>query len=142
MGDWEKHFQELLEGKIGTGEETGENRRMEGDQEEELGAEEVEFQLKKVKRKKPIGIDDIVGKAWFYGDGQIRERFKELLKRIWNREGFPEEWRKGVITSIHKNGDTSVRNYRGVTLLCTAYKIYAAILAERLREEIEERKLA
>jgi len=30
-----------------------------------------------------------------------------------------------------------VRNYRGVTLLYTAYKIYAAILAERLRKEIE-----
>jgi len=43
-----------------------------------------------------------------------------------------------VITPIHKKGNTSdVRNYRGITLLCTAYKIYAAILAERLREEIE-----
>jgi len=30
-----------------------------------------------------------------------------------------------------------VKNYREITLLCTAYKIYAAILAERLREEIE-----
>jgi len=29
-----------------------------------------------------------------------------------------------------------VRNYRGITLLCT-YKIYAAILAERLRKEIK-----
>jgi len=43
-----------------------------------------------------------------------------------------------MITSIHKKGDTSdVRNYREIILLCTAYKIYAAILAERLREEIK-----
>jgi len=43
-----------------------------------------------------------------------------------------------VRTPIHKKGDTSdVRNYRGITLLCKAYKIYVAILAERLREEIE-----
>jgi len=51
------------------------------------------------------------------------------------RRGFSERMRKGVITSIHKKGDTSdMRNYRGITLLCAAYKIYAAILAERLRE--------
>jgi len=30
-----------------------------------------------------------------------------------------------------------VRNYGGIILLCTVYKIYAAILAEKLREEIE-----
>jgi len=54
------------------------------------------------------------------------------------RRGFPEEWRKGVITPTHNKGDRSdVRNYRGITLLCTAYKIYAVILAERLREQIE-----
>jgi len=33
-----------------------------------------------------------------------------------------------------------VRNYRGITLVCTAYKIYAVILAERLREEIERKR--
>jgi len=45
-----------------------------------------------------------------------------------------------VITPIHKKGDTSdMRNYREITLLCTAYKIYAAILAERLSEKIERK---
>jgi len=34
-----------------------------------------------------------------------------------------------------------VTNYRGVTLLCTAYKIYAAVLAERLRQQIEREGL-
>jgi len=32
MENWEKHFLELLEGEKGIDEETGENRRMEGDQ--------------------------------------------------------------------------------------------------------------
>jgi len=45
-----------------------------------------------------------------------------------------------VITPIHKKEDTSdVRNYRRITLLCMAYKIYAAILAKRLSEEIERK---
>jgi len=46
-----------------------------------------------------------------------------------------------VITPIHKKGNTNdVRNYRGITLLCTAYIIYAAILVERLREEIKGKR--
>jgi len=41
-----------------------------------------------------------------------------------------------VITPIHKKRDIrEVRNYKGIILLCTTYKIYAAILAERLSEE-------
>jgi len=140
MEEWERHFLELLEGERGTGEEIGEKRRTEGDQEEELREEEIEIQLKQIKRKKATEIDDIAGEAWLYSNGRIKDRLKDLLKRIWKGEGFPEEWRKGMITPIHKTEEISeVRNYRGIILLCTAYKIYAAILAKRLSEEIERK---
>jgi len=39
-----------------------------------------------------------------------------------------------------KKGE-GVKDYRGVTLMPTLYKIYTAVLAERLREEIEEKGL-
>lgn len=39
---------------------------------------------------------------------------------------------------LHKRGDKEkLENYRGITLLCTAYKIYAEILRKRLEKEIE-----
>jgi len=63
--DWEKYSLELLEGKKGTGEETEEKKRMEGDQEKKLGEEEIEFQLKNIKKKKATGVNGIVGEAWF-----------------------------------------------------------------------------
>lgn len=57
-----------------------------------------------------------------------------------NSPFFPEEWRVGIISPIHKKGNTKVvENYRGITLLCTAYKIYANILTERLRIKIEKK---
>lgn len=34
-----------------------------------------------------------------------------------------------------------MEEYRGVTLMSTAYKLYAAVLAERMREEIEGKGL-
>lgn len=64
---------------------------------------------------------------------------KEILRRVWKGEGFPE-WRKRVIAPIHKKGDPDrMENYRGVTLLCTAYKLYAGVLTERLRAKVEEK---
>jgi len=63
MEDWKKYFLELLEEEKGVGEETGEKRRMEGDQEEKLREREIEIQLKKIKKKKATGIDGIVGEA-------------------------------------------------------------------------------
>ena len=40
---------------------------------------------------------------------------------------------------VKKGEGEKVEDYRGVTLMQTAYKIYAAVLAERLRKEIEEK---
>jgi len=56
MEEWEKHFLDLLKGEKETGEKTGKKRRLEGDLEEELGEEEIEFQLKRVKKEKRQGI--------------------------------------------------------------------------------------
>lgn len=56
------------------------------------------------------------------------------------KRGWPEEWREGVVVPMVKKGDGGkVLNYRGVTL--TAYKVYATVLTERLREEAEEKRI-
>lgn len=88
-----------------------------------------------------MGIDGIVGEAWMYSNGKMREKLKEVIRRVWRGEGSLEEWRK-VITPIHKKvNPNKVKNYREVTLLYTAYKLYAGMLTERLRQEAEERDL-
>jgi len=40
-----------------------------------------------------------------------------------------------------KKEQEEIRDYRGVTITPTLYKIYAAILEERLKEEVEEKRL-
>lgn len=55
-----------------------------------------------------------------YSNGKIKEK---LIKRIWREEEFLEKWRK-VIIPIHKKiNPNKVENYRGITLLYTAYKL-------------------
>lgn len=40
---------------------------------------------------------------------------------------------------VKKGEETKVENCRGVLLTPTLYKVYASVLANRLREEVEEK---
>lgn len=47
-------------------------------------------------------------------------------------------WKEGVVIPLIKKGEgTVVEEYRGITLMPTLYKIYASVLAERVKEEVE-----
>jgi len=64
------------------------------------------------------------------------------LQRDLERGGWPETWKEGVVVPIVKKGEgRKVDEYRGVTIMTTLYKIYAAILEERLREEVEAKRM-
>lgn len=108
---------------------------MENDGEEEITDEEIERQIGRLKKKKAAGANGIGNEVWIYSKGHLRRKLKEIIRKVWGGEGFPEKWKIGIIAPIFKKGDMEeVTNYKGVTLLCTAYKIYAAVFAERLRQ--------
>ena len=66
----------------------------------------------------------------------------EIIKQIWRGKGVPEKSRKALISPIYKKGNkTDVKSYRGISLLDTTYKVYAAILSDKLRQEVEEKCL-
>lgn len=66
----------------------------------------------------------------------------ELMKRIWCGEGIPEDWKTGIIVPLYKKGErNAVKNYRGISLLSTAYKLYTEILRKILVEEVEEKRI-
>ncbi|XP_068987611.1 uncharacterized protein [Bombus flavifrons] len=68
------------------------------------------------------------------------EALWEMLKKIWNGEGIPDDWRKGVTCPIYKRADKgAVKSYRGVALMDTAPRNYAEILHERLKVAIEDK---
>lgn len=138
--EWRGHFMKTLGGT--SRRQLGERRNLDQDEESELTNEEILKQIEKMKKKKATGEDKIPSEAWIHCGVNTRKRLIDLIKSIWKGEGFPVDWRKGVITPVHKKGDLEkVENYRGITLLDTAYKIYAAVLNERLRKEIREKNI-
>lgn len=71
-----------------------------------------------------------------YGGEEVRSRIWELCRKVWRRE-YLEGWKERVIDPIKKGEREKVEEYREVTLTQTAYKVYASVLTERLREEVE-----
>ena len=52
---------------------------------------------------------------------------------------MPQEWETGMVINIHKKGTKSkCENYRGITLLPTAYKLFTNIIKNRINEHVEE----
>jgi hypothetical protein len=82
----------------------------------------------------------VQNEAWMYGTERMVERMVELMNGVWRGEGFPVDWSEGVICPIFKKGEKNrAENYREITLLNTGYKLYASVLSERMKREIEEK---
>lgn len=111
-------------------------------QETDIKWEEVRKAIKKLKLNKAIGIDGIPNEMWKYGKEVIEKWVREICKKVWREERWPEEWKEGIIAPIVKKGEgEKIEEYRGVTLMSTLYKICTTVLAERLREEVEGKRI-
>ncbi|KYN12367.1 hypothetical protein ALC57_15482 [Trachymyrmex cornetzi] len=105
------------------GEETKEEESEEIE-EEKLKEEEIKKALRKMKLKKAAGIDRILTEAWKYAGKRLWKKLVSLMKMVWRKGKIPEDWKKSIIVPIYKRGDKEkATNYRGITLLCTAYKL-------------------
>ncbi|KAH0817175.1 hypothetical protein GEV33_005616 [Tenebrio molitor] len=138
MEEWRKYFSELLGGDENRQEK--EKRQHRVGEIEEITREELERQLRKLERKKAPGMDGIQNESWIYGTEREVDRLLEIMNGVWKGEGFPQEWKEGIICPIYKKGEKdTASNYRGITLLNTAYKVYAMIVEERLMKEMNQR---
>jgi sorting nexin-29 len=58
----------------------------------------------------------------------------------WNNEQVPQQWNEGITCPVYKKVNRlHCNNYRPITLLNTAYKIFAILLNKRLMENIQNK---
>ena len=64
------------------------------------------------------------------------EVFLDIIQSIWDQEKMPEDFRDALIVALYKNKGSKVDcgNYRGISLLSIAGKIFARIVLNRLPE--------
>ena len=59
---------------------------------------------------------------------------------VWNNEQLTQQWNEEIICPFNKKGGRlNCNNYRPITLLNIAYKIFAILLNRRLKENIENK---
>jgi len=101
--------------------------------------EEIEEQIKRLKNYKSPGEDDLQGEILKHADSSMIESIYLLIKKVWETEILPIDWRVSYICPIHKKGDKQVcSNYRGVALLDTAYKVLSYYILDRIKPLTEQ----
>ena len=137
--------------KLRDGEESKERSEMQEEGGEEdtrregriiISEEEIEKAIRKVKKKKAAGEENLKNEAWIYADGKTKEKLREVLQKICDEKKIPMGWREGWIFPIHKKGDSAkAENYRDITLMDTGYKILTMIIEEKLKKETERLRI-
>ena len=112
--------------------------------EEELKEEppdilDIEKAIQSMNNNKSLGIDNIPAELYKYGGGLLLNNIHSLINRIWKEKKIPTDGTTNIIVPIYKNrGDKlQCKNYRGISLLCTGYKILTTVLNNRLKKYIE-----
>lgn len=113
----------------------------EGEGEEEIQMEELSRALKKGKRGKAAGLDDIKMEMLQKGGRAVEEWLLRLFNICWRGGEVPQDWEDGCVVPLYKGkGDRmECGNYRGICLLSVVGKVYGRILIERVRGMTEER---
>jgi len=66
--------------------------------------------MRNLKNNKSAGTDGIHLKLIKYGEIKLLNRMYELVRKIWEEERLPEEWKETIIFPIYKNEiETGVR---------------------------------
>ncbi|KAK2165113.1 hypothetical protein NP493_1382g00008 [Ridgeia piscesae] len=82
---------------------------------------------------KPPGGDIIPAEIWKHGGDNLFSRLHQLITNAWDADSVPQAWKDASIVTIHKKGDRAdCGNYRGISLLSIAGKIFARILLNRI----------
>ena len=140
--EWKEYYGKHWNEQGSKGEEgTEEERRSEvtNDNEDMITIEQLNKVLKHAKNRKSCGLDNLPMELRKFGGNELKMHILELFNNIIDKNQMPQEWETGMVINIHKKGTKSkCENYRGITLLTTAYKLFANIIRNRRNEHMED----
>ena len=103
----------------------------------DISREEVNGALIKAKMGKAIGCDLIPMEILKNGD--MVDVLLNLFNVCFKSGDIPTEWKKSLVIPVFKSGDQRhTRNYRGISITSSIYKIYCMVLNTRLETWAEE----
>ena len=104
---------------------------------EVISGEEVRTGLRKIKKRKAQGPDDIPVEAWIALGNKGVEFLVNFFNRLLQGEKMPDEWRRRVLVPLYKGkGDIKkCGNYWGIKLMSHIMKLWERIIEARIRKK-------
>ena len=105
--------------------------------------EEIRKAIDSLKTGKAPDPDGISAEVYRCLDDEALQHLMKIYYDCWRTGTLPKQWLHAVIVTIYKNiGDKfECGNYRGLSLLDVAGKIFAKIIASRFSHHITEKLL-
>jgi exonuclease III len=102
---------------------------------ENFSEEEVNKAIDSLKNKTGFGYDNIPVKVLKDGWPILRSPYLKLMRKIYEEESFPEQWKTSRLLPLHKKcSKCAVENYRPIANLCTPSKIFELVMKKRLED--------
>ena len=100
---------------------------------------EVNAAIKRLKRNKAPGNDNITADV-LKDDGEpIVQMFTNLFNRCLREGKLPNSWKDASVIIIHKKGDTAdTKNYRPISLLPITYKVFSHVILRRMLRTLDQ----
>ncbi len=100
---------------------------------------EVNAAIKRLKKGKSVGPDDIPNEALIAANTHTRKIITAAFNQIYSSEYIPKEWKEGEVIRIYKGKGTKGKcsNERGITLSSNMGKLFERIINKRIQNEIE-----
>ena len=93
---------------------------------------ELNYVLSRIKSNKTPLHDGVPGELLKRLDAENRDTLLEAANACLENGSMDQELMKAIVISIYKEGDaSSLANFRPISLLCSCYKIVAALVKER-----------
>jgi hypothetical protein len=90
---------------------------------------EINHVIQNLKVNKAAGQGNMLPELIRNGDRTLKWKLYKLILKMWNEKQMPAQCKEGIICSTFKKENRlNCNNYRPITLLNIAYKIYAILL--------------
>jgi hypothetical protein len=91
--------------------------------------EELDKAVKHVKNRKSPRLDNLPMELFKFGGNDFKAHIVQLFNNTVDNSQIPQEWETGIVIDIYKKGSKSkYENYRGITLLPAAYRLFTNII--------------
>ena len=141
LNDWAKYFEKLLNANESNPSEIPKPADI--DLEIETGpfsTREIDEAIDSLQNKKSPGQDScIVSEILKYGGPYIRFQIHKICNEVYMSEKATKQWTDHLIVPVPKSGNLQLMtNYRGITLMSIAAKVYNKLLFNRIVHVIDQ----